>query len=124
MIEMIVMLVSVVVYFVSFLLTMALSRYRELAADRSGAILIGQPVPAGLGPGQDHRRDGPGPDQGPPGRRAVQRLLLRAGHDQRAGPAAGPERGLQLRQPVPTHPTLERRLAQLDQLEHELGQAR
>src|ERR1700691_4817379 len=42
-IEMIVMLVSVVVYFVSFLLTMALSRYRELAADRSGAILIGRP---------------------------------------------------------------------------------
>ncbi len=40
---MIVLLVSVVVYFVSFLLTMALSRYRELAADRSGAILIGQP---------------------------------------------------------------------------------
>jgi len=26
-----------------FLLTMALSRYRELAADRSGAILIGKP---------------------------------------------------------------------------------
>ncbi len=40
---MIVMLVSVVVYFISFLLTMALSRYRELAADRSGAILIGRP---------------------------------------------------------------------------------
>src|SRR5580658_7953174 len=42
-IEMVVLLVSVIVYFVSFLLTMALSRYRELAADRSGAILIGQP---------------------------------------------------------------------------------
>ena len=42
-IEMVVMLVSIVVYFVSFLLTMALSRYRELAADRSGAILIGKP---------------------------------------------------------------------------------
>src|SRR5277367_423714 len=41
--EMIVLLVSVVVYFVSFLLTMALSRYRELAADRSGALLIGRP---------------------------------------------------------------------------------
>ena len=40
---MIVLLVSVVVYFVSFLLTMALSRYRELAADRSGALLIGRP---------------------------------------------------------------------------------
>ena len=36
-------LVSMVVYAVSFLLTMALSRYRELAADRAGAILIGKP---------------------------------------------------------------------------------
>jgi len=38
-----VLVVSAVVYAVSFLLTMALSRYRELAADRSGAILIGRP---------------------------------------------------------------------------------
>ena len=42
-IEMAVLLVSVAVYAISFLLTMALSRYRELAADRSGAILTGQP---------------------------------------------------------------------------------
>ncbi len=42
-VEMAVLLVSVVVYAISFLLTMALSRYRELAADRSGAILTGQP---------------------------------------------------------------------------------
>jgi len=34
---------SVVFYFLSFMLIRALSRYRELAADRSGAILIGQP---------------------------------------------------------------------------------
>ena len=40
---MLVLLVSIVVYAISFLLTMALSRYRELAADRSGAILIGRP---------------------------------------------------------------------------------
>ena len=43
MVEMLVLLVSVVVYAISFLLTMALSRYRELAADRSGALLTGQP---------------------------------------------------------------------------------
>jgi len=42
-IEMAVLVVSVLVYAISFLLTMALSRYRELAADRSGAILIGRP---------------------------------------------------------------------------------
>jgi heat shock protein HtpX len=35
--------ISIVIYVISFLLTMALSRYRELAADRSGAILIGKP---------------------------------------------------------------------------------
>ena len=38
-----VFLVSMVVYFVSFLLTRALSRYRELSADRSGAYLTGRP---------------------------------------------------------------------------------
>jgi heat shock protein HtpX len=42
-IELGVLVVSAVVYAISFLLTMALSRYRELAADRSGAILIGRP---------------------------------------------------------------------------------
>src|SRR5208282_3748245 len=37
------MAVSIVVYCVSFLLIRMLSRYRELAADRSGALLTGQP---------------------------------------------------------------------------------
>jgi heat shock protein HtpX len=39
----IVMLVSIVVYALAFLLTRALSRYRELAADRAGAFLTAQP---------------------------------------------------------------------------------
>jgi heat shock protein HtpX len=39
----IIILVSLVVYAVSFLLTRVLSRYRELAADRAGAYLTGQP---------------------------------------------------------------------------------
>jgi heat shock protein HtpX len=43
MVELAVIAVSAIVYAISFLLTMALSRYRELAADRSGAILIGRP---------------------------------------------------------------------------------
>lgn len=42
-IELLALVVSAVFYFLSFLLIRALSRYRELAADRSGAILIGQP---------------------------------------------------------------------------------
>lgn len=35
--------VSIAVYFISFLLTRALSRYRELSADRCGAYLTGRP---------------------------------------------------------------------------------
>jgi heat shock protein HtpX len=39
----VIMVVSAVIYAVSFLLIRLLSRYRELAADRSGALLTGQP---------------------------------------------------------------------------------
>jgi heat shock protein HtpX len=39
----IILLVSLVVYALSFILTRALSRYRELSADRSGALLTGRP---------------------------------------------------------------------------------
>jgi heat shock protein HtpX len=42
-IGLIIMLVSIVVYAISFLLTRALSRYRELAADRAGALLTQRP---------------------------------------------------------------------------------
>jgi heat shock protein HtpX len=42
-----ILVVSVVVYAVSFLLTRALSRYRELAADRGGALLTGHPAALG-----------------------------------------------------------------------------
>ncbi len=43
MLEFGIIIVSAIVYAISFLLTRALSRYRELAADRSGAILTGRP---------------------------------------------------------------------------------
>jgi heat shock protein HtpX len=42
-VQLIIMLVSIATYAISFLLTMALSRYRELAADRAGALLTGNP---------------------------------------------------------------------------------
>ncbi|MFI9551317.1 zinc metalloprotease HtpX [Nonomuraea endophytica] len=42
-IGLIILLVSILVYAVSFLLTRALSRYRELAADRAGALLTQRP---------------------------------------------------------------------------------
>ena len=124
MIEMIVMLVSIVVYFVSFLLTMALSRYRELAADRSGAILIGQPsllasalikISGEMGrvPTKDLRA-------AEPFNAFFFVPALTGAQDQQRGQSGGFSFGSLFR----THPTLERRLAQLDQLEHELGQAR
>ncbi|MBA0052878.1 zinc metalloprotease HtpX [Streptomyces sp. AJS327] len=40
-------LISVVVYVISFLLTRLLSRYRELSADRAGALLTGRPSALG-----------------------------------------------------------------------------
>jgi heat shock protein HtpX len=127
MIELIVMLVSVVVYFVSFLLTMALSRYRELAADRSGAILIGQPsrlasalvkISGEMGriPTKDLRAAEPF--------NAFFFVPAVAGQSaqDRGGNQGGS--GFSFGALFRTHPSLERRLAQLDQLEHELGQAR
>ena len=118
------MLVSIVVYFVSFLLTMALSRYRELAADRSGAILIGQPsrlasalikISGDMGrvPTKDLRA-------AEPFNAFFFVPALSSAQDQQGGQGGGFSFGSLFR----THPTLQRRLAQLDQLEHELGQAR
>jgi heat shock protein HtpX len=119
-IEMIVLLVSVVVYFVSFLLTMALSRYRELAADRSGALLIGRPsllasalvkITGEMGriPTKDLRA-------AEPFNAFFFTPAVASGGDQ--GTGGGFSFGNLFR----THPTLERRLAQLETLEHQLGQ--
>jgi heat shock protein HtpX len=125
MIELIVTLVSVVVYFVSFLLTMALSRYRELAADRSGAILIGQPslLAAALIKISGEMGRVPTKDL-----RAAEPFnafffvpAMASAQDQGRGQQGGG--GFSFGSLFRTHPSLERRLAQLDQLEHELGQA-
>jgi len=121
MIEMIILLVSVVVYFISFLLTMALSRYRELAADRSGAILIGRPsllasalvkITGEMGriPTKDLRAAEPF--------NAFFFTPAVSSGSQGQGGGGGFSFGNLFR----THPTLEKRLAQLEQLEHQLGQ--
>jgi heat shock protein HtpX len=119
-IELIVMLVSIVVYFVSFLLTMALSRYRELAADRSGALLIGRPsllasalvkITGEMGriPTKDLRA-------AEPFNAFFFAPAVATGGDQGGGG------GFSFGNLFRTHPTLERRLAQLESLEHQLGQ--
>ena len=120
-IEMAVLLVSVVVYFISFLLTMALSRYRELAADRSGALLIGRPSLLASALVKITGEMGRIPTKD-----------LRAAEPFNAfffapavasGGAQGGGGGFSFGQLFRTHPTLERRLAQLESLEHQLGQA-
>ena len=119
-IEMLIMLVSIVVYFISFLLTMALSRYRELAADRSGALLIGRPsllasalvkITGEMGriPTKDLRA-------AEPFNAFFFTPAVASGSTQGGGG------GFSFGQLFRTHPTLERRLAQLEQLEHQLGQ--
>jgi heat shock protein HtpX len=122
-IEMMIMLVSIVVYAVSFLLTRALSRYRELAADRSGAILIGRPsllasalvkISGDMGriPTRDLRHAEP-----------FNAFFFTPAITQRRGPGQGGS-GLTLSALFSTHPPLERRLAQLAELEAQLGEAR
>ncbi len=49
----VILLVSALVYVLSFFLMMALSRYREFAADRGAAIVTGRPSALVLGAGQD-----------------------------------------------------------------------
>jgi heat shock protein HtpX len=106
-----VVLASAVVYALSFLLTRLLSRYRELSADRAGAILIGRPsllasalVKITGEMGRIPTRD------------------LRAAEPLNAfffAPAAAP--GFSFSTLFATHPPLERRLEQLEQLEAQLG---
>ena len=62
---------SAVIYAISFLLIRTLSRYRELAADRSGAILIGQPRAARAGAREGDAGDVADPDPRPPCRRST-----------------------------------------------------
>ncbi len=120
-IELIVMLVSIIVYFVSFLLTMALSRYRELAADRSGALLIGRPSLLASALVKITGEMGRIPTKD-----------LRAAEPFNAffftpavanGATQGSGGGFSFGNLFRTHPTLEVRLAQLDALERQLGQA-
>jgi heat shock protein HtpX len=107
-----IMLLSVIVYAVSFLLIRLLSRYRELSADRSGALLTGRPhalasalvkVSGDMGkiPTRDLREAEP----------------LNAFY---FAPALRP--GQNLAAIFSTHPSLERRLAELDKISKQLGQ--
>jgi heat shock protein HtpX len=107
----VILLVSALVYAISFLLIRALSRYRELAADRGAAVITGAP-------------------------RALASALVKVTGDM----AAIPTRDLRAAEPLnaffftpavapgfslsslfSTHPTLEQRLEQLNRIEASLG---
>jgi heat shock protein HtpX len=111
-VEMAVLVVSVVVYAISFLLTRALSRYRELAADRSGAILTGRPSALASAlvkiTGEMSR---------------IPTRDLRSAESFNAfyfTPAIN-TKGVSLSTIFSTHPSLDQRLAQLASIEAELG---
>jgi heat shock protein HtpX len=111
-VELGVLAVSIVVYAISFLLTMALSRYRELAADRSGALLTGRPSALASAlvkvTGEMSR---------------IPTRDLRSTESFNAfyfTPAIA-KNGVSLSTIFSTHPPLEKRLAQLAAIEVELG---
>jgi heat shock protein HtpX len=114
-----VMLLSMVVYAVSFLLIRMLSRYRELSADRSGALLTGRPsaLASALVKVTGDMAQIPNKD-------------LRAAEPLNAfyfTPALKPIRSGQqksIAQIFSTHPSLERRLRELDKISKQLNEPR
>jgi heat shock protein HtpX len=117
-IMLIVMVVGIVVYAVSFLLIRLLSRYRELSADRSGALLTGQPsalASALVKVSGDIARI--------PTRDLRQAEPLNAFY---FAPALSGQKGkgqASLSTLFSTHPPLEKRLAQLDKISKQLGRS-
>ncbi|GAA1971445.1 zinc metalloprotease HtpX [Kitasatospora viridis] len=103
--------VSMVVYAISFLLTRLLSRYRELAADRAAAQLTGRPSALASALTKVTGQIG-----------AIPTKDLRQAQPYNAfffAPAlSAREVGTQL---MSTHPTLEQRLKQLEKISTELG---
>ena len=108
------LLVGIVTYAISFLLIRLLSRYRELAADRSGALLTGQPSALASALQKVSGSMNADPDQGPARGRAAERVLLRAR-------VQGGRQGSRLSNIFSTHPTLERRLRQLSEISDQLS---
>jgi heat shock protein HtpX len=110
----IVMVVGIVVYAVSFLLIRLLSRYRELAADRAGALLTGQPSALASA-----LQKVSGSMQGIPNKDLRTAEPLNAFYFVPAFKAGG--KNVSLNGLFSTHPSLERRLRQLSEISDQLS---
>lgn len=106
----VVLVVSLVTYVVSFLLLKLLSRYRELSADRAGAYLTMKPQALASALQKITGDINQIPDRD-----------LRASQAMNAFFIAPAVRGVSLRTLTSTHPTLEQRLEQLAKIQAELG---
>lgn len=109
-----VMLVSALVYVISYILTAALSRYRELSADRSGAMLTGNPdgLASALQKISGDMAQIPTRDL-----REMDAVSSMAFF-----PAIGRGGGVDLAKVFASHPPLEKRLENLAKVAAELGQ--
>jgi len=108
---MLVLAVSAAVYAVSFLLIRALSRYRELSADRTGALLTGQPSSLASALMKITGEMG----------RIPTRDLREAEPFNAFFFAPAVAKGFSLSSLFATHPPLERRIEQLGRISAELG---
>jgi heat shock protein HtpX len=106
----VVLVVSLVVYAVSFFLTRLLSRYRELCADRSGAYLTMKP-----------RALATALQKIAGGMNAIPTADLRASSAMNAFFITPAIKGVGLSQLTSTHPSLEQRLEQLARIEADLS---
>lgn len=104
------LVVSLVVYAISFFLTRLLSRYRELAADRAGAYLTFKP--AALASALQKISGGIA---------TIPQRDLRASNAMNAFFIAPAISGASLKTLTSTHPSLEQRLEQLARIQTELG---
>ena len=108
------MAVSIVVYAVSFLLIRMLSRYRELSADRSGALLTGQPSALKSALIKVSGRTCPIPTQDLRAAQPMNAFFFAPGDE-------AERRGEPGSTVFSTHPSLKRRLAELDKVQQQLG---
>jgi heat shock protein HtpX len=117
-----IMLASIVVYAVSFLLIRVLSRYRELAADRSGALLTQNPsalISALTKVSQGMNRI---PTQDLRSAESLNAFYFAPAMKLTRGGGGGGGGGASLSALFSTHPSLEKRIAQLTKIQRELGQ--